>query len=317
MSIYDLHNGSHRPPPYFEWWYFQFASADGTTLNMVLHETDIFGLQQTPYLSLSVHLPMQEPSYLRRQLNQKISQRRETFLQVGQGMFSEDAEQCHFDITFADQGHFVGEIQKLAPPLILNNGILFRDGRSGRSSHWLVNIPHATFTATLQLKGKQYQLSGTAYQDHQWGSLLLHEWVRDWVWGHFSNLEIATLFFEIVTQTGHSLAGTVVMQDSGHSVATKLKTDYLANLQEQEMLEAHTAKEQVMVGQHQLQLNVMPTNLMRCRLNEVHEDHLISYLRWATASQLLPACPDVSLHGITEYIRVRPIYGSNSNTKHY
>jgi hypothetical protein len=42
-------NCSHRPEPYFEWFYFHFVTPDGIAVNMVLHETDIFRLKRDPY----------------------------------------------------------------------------------------------------------------------------------------------------------------------------------------------------------------------------------------------------------------------------
>ena len=65
----SVSNVSHRPPAYFEWFYFHFVTDDGVAINMVLHETDIFGLKQKPYLSLSVLIPGLEPIYLRTDLD--------------------------------------------------------------------------------------------------------------------------------------------------------------------------------------------------------------------------------------------------------
>ena len=46
----DLQNSSHRAPPFFEWFYFHFVTADGVAINLVLHETDILGQRIAPYL---------------------------------------------------------------------------------------------------------------------------------------------------------------------------------------------------------------------------------------------------------------------------
>jgi hypothetical protein len=84
MHRVDVANASHRQPAYFEWFYFHFVTDDGAALNMVLHETDIFGLKQQPYLSLSMLLPGQEPCYLRRDLAGVEMGRERPFLQVGE-----------------------------------------------------------------------------------------------------------------------------------------------------------------------------------------------------------------------------------------
>ncbi|KKS77878.1 MAG: hypothetical protein UV74_C0002G0006 [Candidatus Woesebacteria bacterium GW2011_GWB1_43_14] len=61
--MHNLVNGSHfsEATGYFEWWYFHFASASGFVANIVLHETDIFGLRKSPYVSMSHQLPRREP----------------------------------------------------------------------------------------------------------------------------------------------------------------------------------------------------------------------------------------------------------------
>ncbi len=56
-------NGSHRLPEYFEWWYFHFATSDGATINLVLHETDILGIKHSPvpFDGETLHAPVDQP----------------------------------------------------------------------------------------------------------------------------------------------------------------------------------------------------------------------------------------------------------------
>ncbi len=109
-------NCSHRPEPYFEWFYFHFVTPDGIAVNMVLHETDIFGLKRHPYLSLTVSMPDRQPIYLKRHLPGDIIAKEQPFLQVGAGMIIEGGQAIRFDIPLPGQGYFAVEITKLAPP---------------------------------------------------------------------------------------------------------------------------------------------------------------------------------------------------------
>jgi len=312
-------NSSHRPPAYFEWFYFHFATETGTAVNMVLHETDIFGLNQTPYLSLSLLEPGRPPTYLRRDLASLAIARQQPTLQVGQGLISETKECIHFDIPFADQGAFRGQIRKLAPPLALAAGLLYREPLTGRSSHWLVQVPHASFNALLHHKGVTQRLSGWAYQDHQWGSLLLPEFVSDWVWGHFSNDQVAVVFFQIMTKTGRCIERVGLVLDNGRFTGTKLKTNYLDTLRQTSAPETFAGRIDVsfFAEQAQLSFNIEPTNLMRCRLNESHDQVSASYLRWAAKGTYCAGRDEQPVYGITEYIRLRPIYGSLSQPEHH
>lgn len=141
-----LLNSSHRPEPYFEWFYFHFVTTDGMAINMVLHETDIFGLKQDPYLSLTALTPGRQPIYLKRDLPGNSIAKAQEFLQVGEGLIVESNEAIRFDIPLPGQGFFVGEITKLASPLMIQGGLLYEEPSTGRTSHWIVLVPHATFT---------------------------------------------------------------------------------------------------------------------------------------------------------------------------
>ena len=84
----NMSNASHRVPAYFEWWYFHFVTEDGVALNIVVHETDIFGNRLKPYVSLTVLVPGDEPQYLRRDLDVDIAASKESYLRVGEGFVS-------------------------------------------------------------------------------------------------------------------------------------------------------------------------------------------------------------------------------------
>jgi hypothetical protein len=315
MHKMDVTNASHRQPAYFEWFYFHFVTDDGAALNMVLHETDIFGLKQQPYLSLSVLLPGREPCYLRRDLAGVEIRRERPFLQVGEGMIEESAWAMCFDIPFPGRGHFRGEITKLAPPLVIQDGILYEEPGTNRASHWVVQIPHATFTGILQVDGQVYRLRGTAYQDHQWGTILIQEFVSDWVWGHFSNEETAVVFFQILTQRGQIIERVAMMNREGRYAGTAVVTNYLDTLFQADWLDDFESDITVSFLNRQLQFDfaIAPANLMRSRLDEEHNQTVASYLRWSAAAALEIGCGYLPLHGISEYIRIRPaMYGNLS-----
>jgi hypothetical protein len=320
MQVLSIDNASHRLPAYFEWFYFHFVTDDGVALNMVLHETDIFGLKQKPYLSLSILLPGQEPCYLHCDLEDVEIGRERPFLQVGDGMISESAWAMCFDILFPDRGYFRGRITKLAPPLVIEDGILYQEPDTGRSSHWVVQIPHATFTGILQVDGVTQQLRGTAYQDHQWGTILIQEFVSDWVWGHFSNEETAVVFFQILTQRGQLIERVGMMNREGRFTGTAVETSYLDTLFQTDRLDNFEGDVTVSFLNRRLQLGfaVSPANLMRSRLNEEHNQTTASYLRWSEAATPLAGRGPQPLHGISEYIRIRPaMYGSLFKPKHH
>ncbi len=310
MTIQTIQNGSHRLPGYFEWWYFHFATESGVTLNMVLHETDIFGLKQSPYLSLSLLLPGQQPRYWKQPLQEQQISRRQQYLSVTPGLIQETESAICFDIPFPDQGYFRGQLIKRAHPLIIQDGILHQDD-SGQRSHWVVQVPHANFTALLHLEGQTHRLKGTAYQDHQWGTLRIQEFVSDWVWGHFSNEEMAMVFFQILTQSGRAIERVGLLMENGRFSGSRLHSNYLNTLFQDTAPETFNDTMNVAFFEQQAQLSfeVTPDRLMRSRLNETVNQQNASYLRWSAVGSYSAGRNSQPVYGITEYIRIRPVYG--------
>lgn len=302
-------NRSHRPPPYFEWFYFHFVTPEGVALNMVLHETDIFGLHQAPYLSLCVKFPGQASEYLRHDLGGSPICRGQSFLQAGQGMIYEDVQTTAWNISFPGRGCFRGQINKLSPPLTIQDGILYQEPGTGRTSHWVVQVPHATFTGILQLDGVTHRLYGTAYQDHQWGTLLLQEFVSDWVWGHFSNVETAVVFFQILTQSGQFIERVALVTAEGRFAGIAVDVSHLPPLWTAIQPEQFQGDATVSFLRHQLQLEfpLSPRQLMRSRLQEEHDGRTISYLRWGTTARLAKLEGKGKLQGVAEYLRIHPL----------
>ena len=301
------HNGSHRPPAYYEWWYFHFLSADGTAINMVLHETDIFGLQADPYISLTVLLPGQAPRYVRRPLPMNAFQRAQPLLQVGDGLFRETDASIQFNVPFGDGVRFAGRIAIAGPPLIIEDGLLYVDEVTGRSSHWVVPVPHGRFVALLALEGRQHRLEGVAYHDHQWGSLPIQEFVSDWIWGHFAVEGQALLFFQILTQHGGLIERVGVIGPSGVFVGNQLAATYLGRIANKRDPSAYSWPACLALAQcgrlEALTIEILEP--MRVRDSEQIEGQLGSYFRWRAQASLLRRNPIAPLPGVTEYLRIR------------
>lgn len=309
----DTSNGSHRPPPYFEWWYFHFVTQEGLTINVVVHETDIFGLDRAPYLSLSLQFLGQKARYFRRPLAEAVIGAKQPYLRVGNRLIEETAGTVRLELDFTESDptrslRFSGEITKLAPPLAIQNGILYVDPATDRSSHWVVQVPHATFEGVLDLDGTVQRLKGTAYQDHQWGNILLQEYVSDWVWGHFSSKEAAIIFFQILTQHGGQIDRAAMTSEEGVFAGARMETAHLERLFQDVAPEkfAGSADVSFLNGLLGISFELSPENLMRSRLNEAHDQVLASYLRWSARGEWRAGRIQGPAYGITEYIRIRP-----------
>lgn len=303
--MHTLVNGSHfsHVENYFEWWYFHFASSNGFAANIVLHETDIFGLSRSPYVSMSYQTADSEPKYLRRAIPSESIVRGSELLSQTEGIFEENNDSIKIHLSFQSGETFDVVIAKLTEPLTLNNGVLYQEG--DKRSYWGLQVPFGHFTGVLKTKEENYPAEGVVYHDHQWGNISIQDFVSDWVWGHFSSNETSAVFFAIQTQGGELIERYTVVLPSGVQSATiGGQVSHLKELAESDNPNLWSGEPVVTFPFGiTLKTTVNPNSLLRARVNEVSQGFTSTYLRWVGDAIVSPSN---RLHyGITEYIRIR------------
>ena len=119
---------------------------------------------------------------------------------------------------------------------------------------------------------------------------------------------ITVVFFQILTQRGRLIQRVAMVTEEGRYTGTAMETTYLDTLFPAGHSETFNdlASVSFLSRQFQLRFEISPENLMRGRLSEVHDNISASYLRWSAAATLQSGCGNQPLHGISEYIRIRP-----------
>lgn len=303
--MHQIVNGSHfsHEEGYFEWWYFHFASAGGFAANIVLHETDIFGLRKIPYVSMSYQLPRREPKYLRMAIPDGSIVRGSGFLSQSERLFEENDVGIEIRLGFPSGEVFEVAISKLTEPLVLNNCILYQDG--DKRSYWRLQVPFGHFSGVLKTEEGNFPLEGVVYHDHQWGNISIQDFVSDWVWGHFSSSLSSAVFFAIQTQKGNLIERYAVVSPSGvQSSIVHGQVPHLTELARSNSPELWSGEPVVTFPfGTTLRTRIDPNTLLRSRVTEAHGDFITTYLRWAGDAIVSP--PNSFHYGITEYIRIR------------
>lgn len=305
FMVKEISNSTHKeltPKNYFEWWYFDFTTDQGETFNVVLHETDIFGLEVQPYASIS-YLTKGEYSHNRSLLGVPVVRTQEGFLKIEGGVVGETDRDIMFDFKFKDDLRLSGIVRKLAPPAVIEEGVLFRNTR-GDSSFWIPWVPRGNFEAILYAGNTETPIRGTAYQDHQWGDLPIQAFASDWVWGHFSDSEISVIFFKILAQDGSIINRFVIASDSYTISGTSVTTDYLGQLILSSNPAEDRAERKLILGDS-ARLVLEQEDIMRARIDEKHGTFEATYLRWSSSANLDYSGAGRELKGITEYLRIR------------
>ncbi|MFH1461288.1 MAG: hypothetical protein ABIF84_02610 [Patescibacteria group bacterium] len=303
--MHQLINGSHRTNDewYFEWWYFHFVTTTGIAINIVLHETDIFGLSKDPYISMSVYFPKTKPKYYRIVLKNNSIVRNATHLKIAGSLFYETEKELKIILNFSSDVALNGLITKITQPLILNNGLLYKN------NYWIVNIPLGIFKGKITIGGQEIALESVVYQDHQWGNITIQEFVSDWVWGHFSSVtnNMMLLFYAISTQDNMQIRrfARISANDVYKSIEAG-NISHLVSLSNRQYPERYNGNPIILFPDgSQFSFRIDHSNIMRARTNETHKTFNVSYLRWVSSANIPTFNTSLRIHGITEYIRIR------------
>lgn len=274
----------------FGWRYFHFVDPSGPRINIVEHQTDIFGLESKPYMTMIAKEPKKEP--LRFKGDPNLVWKNSTA--DGNGKF---------DFTFHN-ARFSGEITETIQHNSLNDIVLYQS-ETNRKSHWAVDIPYGKIIGELKTPTGEKQISGYLYQDRQWGNILIQEWVKNWTWTHLANNELFAVVFCINTTDGqkswHSISG---QQGKNILIKNDLKVPHIEKLSKSEHQDKQTFEAEIKIaGGLSASFSLSPKNIMRSRLNEIYSSFSASYLRWSVDG--VTNCSDKSIHGVAEYMEIQ------------
>lgn len=243
----------------FGWTYFDFVDPKGEYLNVVVHDTDIFGLSNEPYMTIGAK---KEGSPVYRNKG-KIN--KEWHLPTKEKLGS-------FKFLFPDC-QLIGEIKPLDIDKQLTGIKLYDNTQNGKESWWSVDLPWGKYKAELQRKGeKAIKLEGFAYQDRQWGNVCIQEWVSNWNWGHLSTENGYIIFFYI---NGFN-------KEKAYYSLSRDKDKTIANNRSSQFLDIQNCKASVFNGGVESFANFMIEDgkMMRSRANENYKDFNASYFRY-------------------------------------
>ena len=289
------------PGPDFGWWYLDFLGDDGTRINAVVHQTDIFGLEEEPRVSLTIFREDNPPLYLSTSLEGVDFSNTNGSLNLP-GFIKEQEGKIQFCFEFPNGTSFQGTIDRCCKPFAPNGGILHQDKKSGARSNWVVVLPHGIFQATLKLKGRETDLHGSSYIDRQFGTERIQDFAGEWLWGHFASPEESFVFYQITTKGGQEISGLICASEAEVSFTEGIYASHLPVLREMKTpenadLEARITQKD---GAEVINFGISNSGIMRTRVEKLGSS-TATYVRWATVGTVVSR----EIAGITEYMRIR------------
>lgn len=291
----------------FEWWYFHFVSEEFTA-NIVLHQTDIFGLTRAPYVSLSLIQRGANVQYFKKYLADAAIRYDGNHITTTDKSFVDSDTDLVINLDF-EGCSFAVHIHKALQPISIQNSVLYQN--SDVSSMWRIDIPYARFEGSIVTQQGTSAVEGVTYQDHQWGSLLIQDFVSQWIWGHLSNSKTNVIFFDILTQSGEGIQRAVVGENDEVSTGVKIVSNSLTEFRADPHFHKNSQRIAVTIPmQHaaEVYIDIQPDGLMRSRLNEGHPGFEASYVRWAVDSaRFITLDRQEALQGIVEYLTIKKV----------
>lgn len=301
-------------PQSFGWCYLQFVTPDGVMINSLVHQTDIFGKSSVPYISTSIienaNSPRPEVHYFNRNLQEgSITSDGDEF--SAEGVIEENSGNYEFAFDYPGQIVFRGKI--VPSSLAMPTKTIYQD-ETGKKFNWKSIVPQGEFSGELLREGQAYPMRGLAYIDRNWGEARIQDFVRDWVWGNFSDGGSSVTFYDITTRKGERFGELLSVTEAG-TTSNRLSSSHLESLSGLGNPQVLSKKVKVSDGQVELAFEISPKRIMRNWSNRNFRDFNASYARWATQSQINMNGMGKEMVGITEHLRVRRFEDDNSRQK--
>lgn len=170
----------------YEWWYFDYSLADGSTLVIVFMTKDLTRAQGplAPVVTFTLDRPdgstvtravMAEPSGF-------AAAKDRCDVRIGACTARGDLRQ--YDVHFED-GEVSADLRLRAtvPSWRPGTGHAFFGPGDRRFFAWLPSVPQGTAEGTVTVAGDTARVSGVGYHDHNWGNAPITDLVHHWYWG--------------------------------------------------------------------------------------------------------------------------------------
>ena len=192
-------------PHHFEWWYFDAVLDDGTVVVvqfMPRSGKSIFGKKTGPaVVKFTVTTPdgrkhFWEPAF---KLNETHYSTDRCDVQYGPHYMRGDLTDYQIHMEPVNGMGVDFRLHSTTTPWRPGTSY-FRFGSDDKYYTWLCVVPRGEVTGTLTMDGKQKEVHGFGYHDHQWGSEIFHLLFNNWVWARQKYDDYSLLIFDMVSR---------------------------------------------------------------------------------------------------------------------
>ncbi|MBB6623342.1 hypothetical protein H7E67_07870 [Clostridium gasigenes] len=186
----------------FEWWYFDAHLDDGTTVVAIFFTKSYANIKVplTPLVKLSITTP-EGKTYLKLIEFPKgdfMASDKQCDIKVANNWVKGDLKTYNLHIDFEEISADL-QFNRVVPSWRPGVGKCFFGEAKKEFFAWFVPIPYGTVSGKLKFEGKEHEVMGTGYHDHNWGNVPLTKVIDHWYWGRVDIGEYKAIFFEMIS----------------------------------------------------------------------------------------------------------------------
>ncbi|MBQ8206681.1 MAG: hypothetical protein IJZ77_04390 [Bacilli bacterium] len=182
VSLFEDGVRSKEESGNYEWWYSDFKLEDGSSLVIVFYTAPIVGSSKfKPHVSLNYirndGLEIRNMVYAN---NDYSLSRKKCDVRIKNCYIIGDLK--NYEIKYDDENvKCLLTLKASTPSWRPHTGkIMFSNNKF---FSWLPSVPEGKVEGSIEVNGKQYQLKGTGYHDHNWGNIPMFFLMHHWYWG--------------------------------------------------------------------------------------------------------------------------------------
>ena len=230
---------THGKENSYEWWYIDAEFESGLTAVIVFYTKNIFDVDGPAHPTVTLNLTYpdgKEKKYtVQEKVNTKIRAAKDKGdVAIGDSYlrYVDGGYELHF--TDGDEVNLTLDMKSDLPMWRPDTGHWYFGEKAENYFAWIVAQPSSTITGSLILNGKESQLQGHGYHDHNWGNIGMNKVMNHWYWGRATIGDYNVIAVDIVSSksTGYtrlpvfmiSKDGKILDDDQSKTVITRSDT---------------------------------------------------------------------------------------------
>ncbi|MEX1378220.1 MAG: hypothetical protein AB1Z23_12220 [Eubacteriales bacterium] len=171
----------------FEWWYTDAEFEDGTTIVVVFFTKFGFDVKGPAHPTATIDITLPDGT----KIIQQVCEQKGQVIDASRKMCDVKVKESYikyidgdYELQYKDEKiEYRAHMKSLLPMWRPETGHMFFGKKQEVFFAWMPAQPSCKVDATLSVDGKQKNIKGIGYHDHNWGNISMNKVMNHWYWG--------------------------------------------------------------------------------------------------------------------------------------